>query len=158
MTPRRKRIAFVLVGVVSIAVATAFILNAFKSNLVFFFSPSDVLEGKAPSQSVFRIGGLVEVGSVERQADGLTVVFKVTDLSQRIEVEYTGILPDLFSEGQGVVAEGRLGTGNRFIASRVLAKHDENYMPPEVAESLAGHADKLERKQTEERHDSLVED
>ncbi len=155
MTPRKKRIAFVVVGIGGLAIAAALILNALESNLVFFFSPSDVLEGKAPEQRVFRIGGLVENGSVKRQDDGLTVVFSVTDLSKRIEVEYTGILPALFSEGQGVVAEGRLGTGNRFVASRVLAKHDENYMPPEVAESLAGHAERLEQKRQQE---SLVVD
>ncbi len=163
MTPRGKRVVFILVGITGLAIATAFILNALGSNVAFFFSPSDVLAGKAPSKNVFRIGGLVEVGSVERQADGLTVVFNVTDLAERIEVEYTGILPDLFSEGQGVVAEGRLVANNRFQASRVLAKHDENYMPPEVAESLAGHAKKLEEKQVQQQQqqqqqDSLVED
>ena len=136
MTPKKRRFTFIIVGIAALGIATAFILDAFESNLVYFFSPSDVLEGKAPSGSMFRIGGLVENGSLRRQDDGLTVVFSVTDLSKRIDVAYTGILPDLFSEGQGVVAEGRMGTEDRFVASRVLAKHDENYMPPELAEAL----------------------
>ena len=142
MTPKKRRFTFIIVGIAALGIATAFILDAFESNLVYFFSPSDVLEGKAPSGSMFRIGGLVENGSLRRQDDGLTVVFSVTDLSKRIDVAYTGILPDLFSEGQGVVAEGRMGTEGRFVASRVLAKHDENYMPPEVADALAKHAQK----------------
>ncbi len=131
----------IIVGITGLGLATAFILNAFESNLVFFFTPSEVLEGKAPSRGMFRVGGLVEKGRVRRQEDGLTVVFSVTDLSKRIDVAYTGILPDMFSEGQGVVAEGRLGTDGQFVASRVLAKHDENYMAPEVAEALAAHAE-----------------
>jgi len=141
MTPRKKRLGFIVVGIVGLGIATTFLLDAFESNLVFFFSPSDVIAGEAPSRSMFRIGGLVENGSVQRQSDGLTVIFSVTDFSERIEVVYTGILPDLFSEGQGVIAEGRMGKDGQFVASRVLAKHDENYMPPEVAEALAKHTE-----------------
>ena len=111
-------------------------LNAFNSNLVFFFSPTQVANGEAPTGRAFRIGGLVEAGSVRREADGLTTRFVVTDTAQSIPVAYTGILPDLFKEGKGVVAEGRLGTDGLFDATQVLAKHDENYMPPEAASAI----------------------
>ena len=136
MTPRKRRFAFILVGITGLGIALTLILNAFESNLVFFFTPTDVAEGKAPSNVTFRIGGMVETGSVRREDDGLTVHFVVTDFAQRIQVTYTGILPDLFSEGQGVVAEGMVHGDKAFIASRVLAKHDENYMPPEALEAL----------------------
>ncbi len=120
-------------GLAALGVAAALVLNAFQSNLVFFFSPSQVLANEAPAGKVFRIGGMVESGSLKRQDDGLTVRFKVTDTAQTIMVVYTGILPDLFKEGKGVVAQGRLGSDGVFQASEVLAKHDENYMPPQAA-------------------------
>ena len=119
-----------------IAVAVTLVLRAFNSNLVFFFTPTEVAESKAPTDRTFRIGGLVTAGSVKRQRDGLTVTFAVTDMAKTIPVTYTGILPDLFKEGKGVVAQGRLGQDGVFRAAEVLAKHDENYMPPEAAEAL----------------------
>jgi cytochrome c-type biogenesis protein CcmE len=141
MKPRAKRILWVVIGVVILVTAVVLVLQAFQKNLVFFFTPSEVIAQKAPKDRTFRIGGLVTAGSVERKQDGLTVAFKVTDTAQTIPVQYTGILPDLFKEGKGVVAQGKLGTDGVFRASEVLAKHDENYMPPEAAEALkrAGH-------------------
>ena len=136
MKPRHKKLAFIALVVAALGVATALVLNAFNSNLVFFFSPTQVANGEAPSGRAFRIGGLVEAGSLKRQADGLTASFVVTDTAKSIPVTYTGILPDLFKEGKGVVAEGRLGGDGVFSASQVLAKHDENYMPPEAASAL----------------------
>jgi cytochrome c-type biogenesis protein CcmE len=145
MTPRQKR--FMLAGVLlgGAAVLVALVLNAFNSNLVFFHSPSDVQAGKAPRERTFRIGGLVEAGSVKRQADGVTVRFAVTDTAKVIPVEYRGILPDLFKEGKGVVAQGKLGSDGIFRAQEVLAKHDENYMPPEAATAIE-RASKAELK------------
>lgn len=134
--PRHRKLVAIVLGLTGIGIATALILNAFQSNLVFFFSPSEVSQGKAPTDRAFRIGGLVEEGSVKRQADGLTVSFVVTDTAKSIPVTYKGILPDLFKEGKGVVAEGRLGADGLFTATQVLAKHDENYMPPEAAHAL----------------------
>ncbi|MCA3017885.1 MAG: cytochrome c maturation protein CcmE [Rhodocyclaceae bacterium] len=138
---RVKRFVWVAVGVATIAVAVALVLRAFNSNLVFFFTPTEVSQNKAPKDRTFRIGGLVTEGSVQRKPDGLTVAFTVTDTMQSIPVRYTGILPDLFKEGKGVVAQGKIGGDGVFTASEVLAKHDENYMPPEAAEALkrAGH-------------------
>jgi cytochrome c-type biogenesis protein CcmE len=132
---------WIAAGVAGLGVATALVLNAFQSNLVFFFTPTQVAANEAPRDRAFRIGGLVEVGSVERDKDALTVRFKVTDTAKTIPVVYTGILPDLFREGKGVVAQGRVGADGTFKASEVLAKHDENYMPPEAADALkkAGH-------------------
>jgi cytochrome c-type biogenesis protein CcmE len=127
---------WIAAGVAGLGVATALVLNAFQSNLVFFFTPTQVAQNEAPKDRVFRIGGLVEEGSVVREKDALTVRFKVTDTAKVIPVVYTGILPDLFKEGKGVVAQGRLGTDGVFKANEVLAKHDENYMPPEAAEAL----------------------
>jgi cytochrome c-type biogenesis protein CcmE len=123
-------------GLAALAVAAALVLNAFQSNLVFFFSPSQVVAHEAPRDRAFRIGGLVEPGSLKRDGQGLTVSFVVTDMAQRIPVSYTGMLPDLFQEGKGVVAQGKLGSDGVFRAEQVLAKHDENYMPPEAAEAL----------------------
>ena len=140
MKTRHKRLAIIVVGVIGLSVASLFVLNAFRSNLVYFYSPTEVLEGKAPKDKQIRIGGLVEKGSVHHSPDGLQVDFIVTDLNKQIPVHYEGILPDLFREGQGVVAQGRLQTGNVFIASEVLAKHDEKYMPPEAAQALKGGA------------------
>ena len=136
MKPRHKRLAFIAAGLGAVAIATVLVLNAFRSNLVFFFSPSQIAAGEAPKDRAFRVGGLVEAGSVRRQADGITVQFVVTDTARSIPVVYQGILPDLFREGKGVVAEGRLGTDGVFRAEQVLAKHDENYMPPEAAHAL----------------------
>ena len=136
MKPRTKRALWIAAGIAGLGVATALVLNAFQSNLVFFFTPTQVAQNEAPKDRVFRIGGLVEEGSVVREKDALTVRFKVTDTAKVIPVVYTGILPDLFKEGKGVVAQGRLGTDGVFKANEVLAKHDENYMPPEAAEAL----------------------
>jgi cytochrome c-type biogenesis protein CcmE len=136
MKPRHKRLALIVGGLAALGIAAALVLNAFQSNLVFFFSPSEVLADKAPVNKTFRVGGLVEEGSVKRQSDGLTVQFKVTDTARAIPVVYTGILPDLFKEGKGVVAQGRLGHDGIFRASEVLAKHDENYMPPDAAHAV----------------------
>ena len=136
MKPRHKRIAIIAAGLAALGIAAALVLNAFQSNLVFFFSPSQVRASEAPRGKAFRIGGLVEAGSLKRQADGLTVSFRVTDTAQTITVVYTGILPDLFREGKGVVAQGRLGAGGVFEATEVLAKHDENYMPPDAAHAI----------------------
>ena len=136
MKPRHKRFAFVIAGLCTLAVAAALILNAFRSNLVFFFSPSQVFAKESPQGRNFRLGGLVEAGSMKRQADGVTVMFRVTDTAQTIPVQYKGILPDLFKEGKGVVTQGKLGADGVFQATEVLAKHDENYMPPEAADAL----------------------
>jgi cytochrome c-type biogenesis protein CcmE len=133
---RKKRLTLIGLMVAGIGVATWLALNAFDENLMFFFSPTEVVEGKAPSAHPFRIGGLVTTDSVKRKPDGLTTSFTVTDNAKSVTVEYTGILPDLFREGQGIVAMGQLNPEGVFIASEVLAKHDENYMPPEVAASL----------------------
>ncbi len=134
MKPRHKRLALIVGGVAVLGVAVALILSAFQQNLVFFFSPSDVAAQKAPQAKPFRIGGLVEEGSVKRE--GVMVSFRVTDTAHAIPVVYKGILPDLFREGKGVVAQGKLGPDGVFQASEVLAKHDENYMPPEAGRAL----------------------
>ena len=136
MKNRHKRIALIVGGVAALGVATALVLNAFQSNLVFFFTPTEVSAGEAPKERSFRIGGMVEAGSVQRQSDGLTVKFTVTDTAKTIPVTYTGILPDLFRERKGVVAQGRLEPDGLFRAEEVLAKHDENYMPPEAQHAL----------------------
>jgi cytochrome c-type biogenesis protein CcmE len=134
--PRQKRIAMIAGGLAAIAVAAGLVLTAFQQNLVFFFTPSQVAAHEAPQGKTFRIGGMVEQGSVARQPDGLTVRFTVTDTAKSIPVTYRGALPDLFREGKGVVAQGRIGADGVFQASEVLAKHDENYMPPEAAEAV----------------------
>ena len=136
LTLRARRFIWIAVGAIIVASAVALVLRAFNSNLVFFFTPSEVSQNKAPKDRTFRLGGLVTEGSVKRQPDGLTVVFAVTDTAKTIPVTFTGILPDLFKEGKGVVAQGRLGEDGVFRAAEVLAKHDENYMPPEAAEAL----------------------
>jgi len=136
MKPRQKRLAMVAGGLAVLGIGAALILNAFNSNLVFFYSPSQVAANEAPLNRNFRIGGMVEEGSVQRQADGVSVRFVVTDTARSIPVVYTGILPDLFKEGKGVVAQGKLGGDGVFRASEVLAKHDENYMPPEAADAV----------------------
>ena len=136
MKPRHKRIALIAAGLAVLGLAAALVLNAFRSNLVFFYSPSQVAAREAPQGRNFRIGGLVEKGSVKRQPDGVTVRFVVTDTAKSVPVTFTGILPDLFKEGKGVVAQGKLGADGVFAASEVLAKHDENYMPPEAADAV----------------------
>ncbi len=136
MTPRRKRLAMVVGGVAVLGIGAALILNAFNSNLVFFYSPTQVAANEAPTGRSFRIGGLVEQGSLKREPDGVSVRFVVTDTAKIVPVVYKGILPDLFKEGKGVVAQGKLEADGVFHASEVLAKHDENYMPPEAADAL----------------------
>ena len=142
MKPRSKRLIAIACGLAALGVATALVLNAFNSNLVFFFSPTQVAANEAPQGRSFRIGGLVEEGSIKRETQGLTTRFVVTDLAKTIPVTYTGLLPDLFKEGKGVVAQGKLGPDGIFRADQVLAKHDENYMPPEAAEALKNAAGK----------------
>ena len=137
MKPRHQRLLAVAAGVALIAIAAALVLNAFRGNVVFFFSPSEVAAHQAPHKGDFRLGGMVEKGSLKRGADGLTVQFVVTDTAKSIPVVYKGILPDLFKEGKGVVTQGQLGTDGVFHASQVLAKHDENYMPPEAAHAVS---------------------
>jgi cytochrome c-type biogenesis protein CcmE len=141
MKARHRRAAFIAIGVAALAIAVGLVLKAFNSNIVFFYTPTQVAAKEAPLDRSFRIGGLVEVNSIQRQPDGVTVSFVVTDTAKSIPVSYRGILPDLFKEGKGVVAQGKLGSNGVFSASEVLAKHDENYMPPEAAEALkkAGH-------------------
>ena len=136
MKPKTRRALAVVCGLAALGIASALVLNAFQRNLVFFFSPSQVLANEAPRERNFRIGGLVEQGSLQRDAQGLTIRFAVTDLAHKIPVTYTGLLPDLFKEGKGVVAQGKLGADGIFRAEQVLAKHDENYMPPEAAAAL----------------------
>jgi cytochrome c-type biogenesis protein CcmE len=136
MKPRHRRLALILSGLLLVVAATALVLSAFRSNLVFFFTPTQVVQGEVPQGSHFRIGGLVVPGSLQRASDDLAVRFQITDTAQVVPVVYRGILPDLFREGKGVVAQGKVGADGTFHASEVLAKHDENYMPPEAAEAL----------------------
>ena len=136
MKARHRRFAWIGAGLVALGVAVALVLNAFQSNLVFFFTPSQVVAKEAPQARAFRIGGLVEPGSLKRDTNSLTVQFRVTDTAQSIPVSYTGLLPDLFKEGKGVVAQGKLGPDGSFHATEVLAKHDENYMPPEAKDAI----------------------
>jgi cytochrome c-type biogenesis protein CcmE len=150
MKPRHKRLALIVSGLAAIAIAAGLILNAFQSNLVFFYTPTQVADNEVPVGRNFRIGGLVEEGSVQRE--GVNVRFMVTDTAKSIPVVYSGILPDLFREGQGVVAQGRLEAG-QFRADQVLAKHDENYMPPEAAEAV-----ERAHKAMRESQNTLVED
>ena len=134
MKPRHQRLALIGGGLLCLGVAAAFVLNAFNSNLVFFVSPTQIEAGEAPKSTVFRVGGLVKDGSLQRS--GMDVRFVVTDTTHEVQVVYQGMLPDLFKEGRGVVAQGKLDAQGRFSASEVLAKHDENYMPPEAKEAL----------------------
>ena len=136
MKPRTRRLGWIVGGLATLAIAAGLVLNAFRSNLVFFFTPTQVATHEAPQGRPFRIGGLVEVGSLAREANTLTVHFRVTDTAQTIPVAYTGLLPDLFKEGKGVVAQGTLASDGVFHASEVLAKHDENYMPPAAADAV----------------------
>lgn len=136
MKARHKRFIFVGVAVVAVGIAAVLVLQALQSNIAYFFSPTQVLANEAPQGKAFRLGGLVKEGSIQRQTDGLTVSFVVTDTAREVAVRYTGILPDLFNEGQGVVTKGKLGTDGVFYAEEVLAKHDEAYMPPEVEDAI----------------------
>jgi len=135
MTPaRKKRLALILLMVAGVATGVGFALKSLDQNIMFFFTPTEVMSGKAPADKLFRMGGMVVAGSVERPGDGLTVRFDLTDNEQAVTVRFAGILPDLFREGQGIIANGRLNESGDFIAEEVLAKHDENYMPPELAD------------------------
>ena len=136
MTPRRKRLLVVLGILAGVGVAATLAVQAFRDNMMLFFDPSQVVAGEAPQGRTFRIGGMVTEGSVKREPGSLEVRFVVTDFQHSVPVSYTGVLPDLFREGQGIVAHGKLDSSGMFVADEVLAKHDENYMPPEVADSL----------------------
>jgi cytochrome c-type biogenesis protein CcmE len=136
MKRRHKRIVFICVSLAAIGLATWLVLGAFRNNLVFFYSPTQVAAKEAPVNKTFRIGGLVQNGTLKRDADGLTVRFTVTDTANNIPVVYKGILPDLFKEGRGCVAQGRVASDGVFYADQIMAKHDENYMPPEAARAL----------------------
>src|SRR5215216_7955836 len=142
MKRRHKRITFLFVGLAALGLAAYLAASAFRNNLVFFFSPTQVAAKEAPVDRTFRVGGLVEEGTLKRDSDGLTVRFTVTDTAKSIPVVYKGILPDLFKEGKGCVAQGRIGNDGVFQAEQVLAKHDENYMPPEAGQAIdkAKHA------------------
>ena len=134
MTPaRKKRLGLILLMVAGVAVGVGLVLKSLDQNIMFFFTPSEVMSGKAPQNKLFRMGGMVVEGSVDRPGDGLTVKFDLTDNEQRVTVRYAGILPDLFREGQGIIANGKLNDSGEFVAEEVLAKHDETYMPPELA-------------------------
>jgi cytochrome c-type biogenesis protein CcmE len=134
MKSRHQRLFGIGLGLLLLCGALFFVLNAFQSNLVFFFTPTQVAAGEAPKEGHFRVGGLVKAGSIQRE--GMAVAFVVTDTQREVPVRYVGLLPDLFKEGKGVVAQGRLDAGQMFVASEVLAKHDENYMPPEAQHAL----------------------
>ena len=140
MTPRRKRMVAVAAIVIGVGAATAVALQAFQENIMYFYSPSQISAGEAPTGRSFRLGGLVTTGSLQRTPGSIEINFVVTDNAESIPVKYSGLLPDLFREGQGVIAHGKLTEEGVFMADEVLAKHDENYMPPEVAETL--HAPK----------------
>jgi len=148
MKARQKRFLLLSIGVVVVGLAAWLVFNALGNNMSYFFSPTEVVKGEAPKDHIFRLGGLVEVGSLERGKE-LTVRFDVTDNANKVSVAYTGILPDLFAEGQGVITQGKMGADGVFIAEEVLAKHDETYMPPEVADALEkGHQEGLANMQT----------
>ena len=136
MKPRTRRLAWIAAGLGTLCIAAALVLSAFQSNLVFFFTPSQIAANESPQGRPFRVGGLVETGSLAREPDSLTVRFRVTDTAKTIPVSYTGLLPDLFKEGKGVVAQGTLEADGIFHASEVLAKHDENYMPPQAKDAV----------------------
>jgi cytochrome c-type biogenesis protein CcmE len=132
----RRRLGMLALMLAGVSGATALALTAFRENMMYFYSPSDVVERAPPTGHLFRLGGLVEHGSIEREPGALTIRFRVTDTAESVEVAYTGLLPDLFREGQGVVTHGRLDESGRFVAQQVLAKHDEHYMAPEVKDSI----------------------
>jgi cytochrome c-type biogenesis protein CcmE len=136
MKPRQKRFAYIIVGIAAVGLAVGLVLNALKDNVSLYFTPTQVYNKEAPQDRSFRIGGLVEQGSLKREGDGLTARFVITDLKKSLPVVYVGILPDLFKEGKGVVAQGKMESDGVMHASEVLAKHDENYMPPEAKDAL----------------------
>jgi len=136
MTPRRKRIVLIAGGLAALSLATALVMNALDNSIAFYFTPTQVAAGEAPRNKAFRIGGMVKEGSIRREADGLTVQFIVTDTAKEVPVGYKGVLPDLFKEGKGAVVQGKIGDDGRFVATEVLAKHDENYMPPEAQHAI----------------------
>ena len=140
MTPRQKRMVTVVAILAGVGIATTFALKAFNQNLLYYYSPTQISAGEAPASRTFRVGGLVQNNSMKRAPGSMEVTFILTDYQQTVPVSYTGVLPDLFREGQGVIARGKMD-GSRFVAEEVLAKHDENYMPPEVADSLKPHMD-----------------
>ena len=143
---RKKRLFFIVFLIAGVTLAAGFAMYAFNQNLMFYFSPTDVKQGKAPVDKLFRMGGMVVQGTFKKEPKSLKVHFDITDYEKTVSVEYTGILPDLFREGQGIISRGKLNEQGIFVAEEVLAKHDENYMPPEVAESLKKSKDKLENK------------
>lgn len=143
MTPRRKRIALIIGGLVTLSITTALVANALSSSIAFFYTPTQVAANEAPRNKAFRIGGMVKEGSIRRVGDGLTVQFIVTDTAKEVPVAYQGILPDLFKEGKGAVVQGRIEDDGRFVATEVLAKHDENYMPLEAQHAIDAAQNKL---------------
>jgi cytochrome c-type biogenesis protein CcmE len=147
LKPRHKRLILLAAALGALGVAAMLVLSAFQKNLVFFITPTQILAGDAPRGREFRIGGMVEAGSLQRQADGVTVSFVVTDLANKVRVTYRGILPDLFKEGKGVVAQGKLDENGTFAAAQVLAKHDENYMPPEAKYAIQQGAQHMKGKE-----------
>lgn len=157
MTPRRQRLLLVAAALVGVGIAVALALRAFQENLLYFYSPSQVSRGEAPADKRFRVGGIVVVGSVLRESGSLTVRFRLTDTQHELPVAYTGILPDLFREGQGIVTYGRLEPDGLFAADEVLAKHDENYMPPDVADSLRkAHEEGVARAKAKQAQGSVT--
>jgi len=156
MKQRHKRLVFIMGGLAGLGLAAFFVFNALNSNMQFFFSPTEVVENKAPQNTSFRLGGLVKEGSLKREDDGLTVHFQVTDNAESIKVTYKGILPDLFREGQGIVTQGRFNESGDFIATEVLAKHDEEYMPPEVADALEKAEKANKAKQAAEANQGAI--
>ena len=153
MTPRQRRTTLIIGGLVAIGIATFFVLRAFNENLVFFYTPTQIASKEAPTNKNFRIGGMVVQNSLQREPGGLKVAFIVTDMVNSLPVEYSGILPDLFKEGKGVVAQGKLNDKGVFVASQVLAKHDENYMPPEAKSAL----DSAKASQEQKAHSLILD-
>ncbi len=154
---RKKRLFFIIFLIAGVTVAAGFAMYAFNQNLMFYFSPTDVKQGKAPVNKIFRMGGMVVEGTFKKEPKSLKVHFDLTDYEKTVSVEYEGILPDLFREGQGIISRGKLNEQGVFIAEEVLAKHDENYMPPEVAESLKKAKDKLDNKAKINQQSSNIE-
>lgn len=152
MKNRHQKLAIIILALIVIAAVVALVLNALNSNIALYISPSEVKAGKYPNDKIFRIGGLVKENSLQRQADGVSVSFIVTDMNNEVKVLYKGILPDLFSEGKGVVAQGKIDNEKNFVAQEVLAKHDENYMPPEAAKALQdAHVEGVKAKYNEDK-------
>lgn len=154
---RKKRLFFIIFLIAGVTLAAGFAMYAFNQNLMFYFSPTDVKQGKAPVNKIFRMGGMVVEGTFKKEPKSLKVHFDLTDYEKTVSVEYEGILPDLFREGQGIISRGKLNEQGVFIAEEVLAKHDENYMPPEVAESLKKAKDKLDNKAKINQQSSNIE-